>query len=57
MRKLKDWVRRHPDATLAEIKTGMGLSLSIAAIDRAVKVLGLTLKKSRFARLSRTVER
>ncbi len=57
MKKLKAWVRKHPDATLAEIKAGMALSLSIAAIDRALKTLGLTLKKSRSARRSRNVER
>ena len=57
MKKLKAWVRKHPDATLAEIKTGMELSLSISAIDRALKTLGLTLKKSRFAQRSRNAER
>lgn len=57
MKKLKAWVGKHPDATLAEIKAGMELSLSISAIDRALKRLGLTLKKSRSARRSRNVER
>lgn len=53
MKKLQVWVGKHPDATLAEIKSGMALSLSISAIDRALKRLGLTLKKSRSARRSR----
>jgi transposase len=57
MEKLKAWVRKHPDATLAEIKAGLALSRSIATIDRALKRLGLTLKKSRFAPRSRSVER
>lgn len=56
MKKLKAWVRKHPDATLAEIKAGMGLSISIAALDRSLKWLGLTLKKSHSARRSRSVE-
>lgn len=50
MKKLKAWVRKHPDATLKEIRAGMELSLSIAALDRALRVLGLTLKKSRSRR-------
>lgn len=50
MKNLKTWVRKHPDATLKEIKEGMALGISIAAIDRALCVLGLTLKKSRSRR-------
>lgn len=57
MKKLKAWVRKHPDATLAEIKTGMESPLSISAIDRAVRTLGLTLKKSRSARRNRNEEK
>jgi len=53
MKKLKSWVRRHQDATLKEIRAGMGLSISIAALDRALRVLGLTLKKNRSRRRNR----
>jgi transposase len=53
MKDLKTWVRRHPDATLKEIKEGMELGISIAAIDRALRVLSWTLKKSRSRRRNR----
>lgn len=53
MKNLKSWVRKHPDATLKEIQAGMALSISIAALDRALRVLGLTLKKSRSRRRNR----
>ncbi|MFQ5590505.1 MAG: IS630 transposase-related protein [Phycisphaerae bacterium] len=52
MKKLKSWVRGHQDATLKEIRPGMGLSISIAALDRALRVLGLTLKKTRAAKFA-----
>ena len=53
MKKLKAWVRKHPDATLREIKAGMKLPISIAALDRALRVLSLTLKKNRSRRRNR----
>lgn len=54
MKKLQSWVRKHPDATLQEIKAGLKLGISIAALDRALGVLGLTLKKSRSRRPNRS---
>lgn len=53
MKNLKSWVRQHPDATLKEIQAGMALRISIAALDRALGVLGLTLKKSHSRRRNR----
>ena len=56
MKKLKVWVRKHSGATLQEIKAGMKLTISIAALDRALGVLDLTLKKSRSSRRSKSVK-
>lgn len=53
MKNLKSWVRKHPDATLKEIQAVMALSNSIAALDRALGVLGLTLKRSHSRRRNR----
>jgi|tagenome__1003787_1003787.scaffolds.fasta_scaffold20400403_1 transposase len=47
-------VERTPDATLAELKDELKLSVSISTIDRALRALRLTLKKSRSAPPSRT---
>lgn len=43
--QLKAFVAQHPDATLQEIKLGCGLSVSLAAICKALKRLRLTRKK------------
>lgn len=53
--RLAALVERTPDATLAELKQQLGLPVSISTIDRALKALRLTLKKSRSAPPSRTV--
>ena len=47
-------VKRTPDATLAELKRELGLPVSISTIDRALRALRLTLKKSRPAPRSKT---
>jgi transposase len=52
--RLAALVERTPDATLAELKEELGLSVSISTIDRALRALRLTLKKSRSAPPSRT---
>ena len=43
--RLRDYLAEHPDATLAEIRTGCGLSVSMSAICQALKRLGLGRKK------------
>ena len=52
--RLAKLVERTPDATLAELKDELGLPVSISTIDRALRALRLTLKKSRSAPPSRT---
>ena len=47
-------VREAPDATLDESRTRFRLPLSRAALSRALAALGLTRKKSRSGRASRT---
>jgi transposase len=52
--RLADLVRRHPDATLAELRRRLGVGVGITTLWRAVAQLGLTLKKSRSGPASRT---
>ena len=51
---IRDAVRRAPDATLDEYRTRFALPMSRAALARALVALGLTRKKSRSGRASRT---
>ena len=44
--RLSQFVKDHPDATLAEIKKQLGLDASLSTIDRWLKKLGLSFKKS-----------
>ncbi len=46
--QIQEAVRRAPDATLDELRTKFGLSMSRATLARALIVLGLTRKKSRY---------
>lgn len=48
-------VQQHPDATLAELLKRTRLSCSIATIHRALRALGLSLKKSRYVPANKTV--
>ena len=57
MQQLRRLIRERPGATLKELKELLGVSVSIAAIDRAVHALDLTFKKSRFTRRSKSGER
>lgn len=50
-------VAKTPDATLKELKAGLKVSISDGAMLRALRVLGLTLKKSRSAPRSRSGKR
>ena len=45
--RLRQYAHDHPDATLAEIKQDLNLDVSISTVDRWVRKLGLTFKKSR----------
>ena len=47
-------VRDAPDATLAELRGRLGLAVSLATLWRAVRRLGLTVKKKSTGRPSRT---
>jgi transposase len=51
---IREAVRQRPDATLDEHRQALQLPLSRATLARALAVLGLTRKKSRFGRANRT---
>lgn len=51
--RLAETVRKHPDATLAELKRKARLKCSVPTIHRALKSLGLSFKKSRFVQASK----
>jgi len=53
--RLRQLVADRPDATLAEIKDQLGLEVSLSTIDRWLKKLGLSFKKSLSTPPSRTV--
>lgn len=52
--RLRALVATQPDATLAELRTRLGVACSLAAICKALKALGLTYKKRRSTPLSKT---
>ena len=52
--RLKQLVADHPDATLEQIKKDLALDASISTIDRWLRKLGLSFKKSPSTRPSRT---
>lgn len=56
--QLRDLVKQHPDATLAELqaklKDNAGFNVSLSSVDRWCTKLGLRLKKSPNAHRSRT---
>jgi len=51
---LRRFVADHPDATLAEIKERLELTVALSTIDRWLRKLGLSFKKSRSTPASRT---
>lgn len=53
MERLSRLIQKRPDATLKELRRSLGMKISIAALDRAVRRLDVTLKKSRSWRRSR----
>jgi len=52
--RLKMLIARQPDLTLAELKTRLALDCTVAAVHWAVTKLGLTYKKRRSMRRSKT---
>lgn len=52
--QVRDFFAAHPDATRAELKAALNLSVSLQSISDWLKKLGLALKKSRCTPLSRT---
>lgn len=52
--QLNELVNNRPDATLSEIKKQLGLEVSLSTIDRWLRKLGLSFKKSRSTPASRT---
>lgn len=48
-------VRRHPDATLAELRTMLGVQCALSTLCQALKAMGLSFKKKRSTRRNRTV--
>ena len=52
---IRGHVAAHPDCTRAELKAALGLAVSLQAISKWLRKLGLVLKKSPSAPPSRTV--
>lgn len=52
--QLQQFVADHPDATLAQMKKELGLDVSLSTVDRWLKKLGLSFKKSPSTPLSKT---
>jgi transposase len=52
--RLKQFVADHPDATLEQIKKDLALDASISTVDRWLRKLGLSFKKSPSTLPSRT---
>jgi len=53
-RRIREHVAAHPDATRDELRSALGLAVSLQSISKWLKRLGLPLKKSRSAPPSRT---
>ena len=53
-RRIRDHVASRPDATREELRSALGLTVSLQSISKWFKRLGLSLKKSRRAPRSRT---
>lgn len=47
-------VRAHPDATLAELRDGLGVECALSTLCKALKKMGLTFKKKRSTRRNKT---
>ncbi len=54
MQRLGRLIQKRPDATLKELRKSLGVKISIAALDRAIRRLDVTLKKNRSSRRNRS---
>lgn len=54
-KQLASLVREHPDATLAELRTWLGVPCALSTLCQALKQMGLSFKKKRSMRRSRIV--
>jgi transposase len=54
MQRLGRLIKKRPDATLKELRKSLRVKISIAALDRAIRRLDMTLKKNRSWRRSRS---
>jgi transposase len=54
-RQIRQHIATYPDATREELKSALGLTVSVQSISKWLKRLGLVLKKSRSTRPSRIV--
>ena len=52
--RMKEAIRRQPDTTLAEFRELLGLDCSLTAIHNVLAGMGMTYKKRRFGRASKT---
>ena len=52
--RLRELVEAQPDATAAELHARLGGDCSVSAVDEALRRMGLTFKKKRFMRPSRS---
>jgi transposase len=52
--RIREHISADPDCTRAELKASLGLTVSLQAISKWLKKLGLPLKKSPYMRPSRT---
>ena len=48
LRRLKQDIRSHPDATLEELRARSRVNVSIVSFHNAIKKLGFTRKKNRY---------
>jgi transposase len=53
--QLVNLVREHPDATLAELRTMLGVQCALSTLCVALKKMGFSFKKKRYVRRSRIV--
>ncbi len=49
-------VSKHPDATLAELRTGLGVECALSTLCQALRQMGLSFKKKRSMRRSRIAQ-
>jgi transposase len=54
LQRLRQLVGEQPDATVPELHRRLGIDCSVSAVDMALRRMGLTYKKSRSTRPSRT---